>query len=160
MTSYSSQMISDLLDGTLPLDEVARLQRDKDLDRFTTVLKLEQARVPWEDRILVPLQESLYVVERSDGARVVKCRCGQEFGDYRQNWKEEAAVCERHPQDGVVYLKYKGADPAWQMLREFYCPLSGRLLETEAVIPGYPVVHEFLPDIEGFYRGWLGRELP
>ena len=25
--------------------------------------------------------------------------------------------------------------------------------------PGYPVVHEFLPDIEGFYRGWLGREV-
>ena len=21
-------------------------------------------------------------------------------------------------------------------------------------------VHEFLPDIEGFYRGWLGREIP
>jgi acetone carboxylase, gamma subunit len=28
------------------------------------------------------------------------------------------------------------------------------------VPPGYPVVHEFLPDVEGFYRGWLGRELP
>lgn len=26
--------------------------------------------------------------------------------------------------------------------------------------PGYPLVHDFLPDIEGFYRGWLGRELP
>lgn len=30
-------------------------------------------------------------------------------------------------------------------LREFYCPLSGRLLETEAVTPGYPVVHDFRP---------------
>jgi acetone carboxylase gamma subunit len=30
----------------------------------------------------------------------------------------------------------------------------------EAVPPGYPVLHEFLPDIEGFYRGWLGREIP
>lgn len=26
--------------------------------------------------------------------------------------------------------------------------------------PGYPVVHEYLPDIEGFHRGWLGREVP
>ena len=26
--------------------------------------------------------------------------------------------------------------------------------------PGYPVVHDFLPDIAGFYAGWLGRELP
>ena len=24
----------------------------------------------------------------------------------------------------------------------------------------HPVVHDFLPDVEGFYRGWLGRELP
>ena len=111
MTSYPVQMINDLLEGTLPLDEVARLQRDKDLDRLAIVLELEQARVAWDDRILVPLQESLYVVERSDGARVVKCRCGQEFGDYRQNWKEEAAVYERHPQDGIVYLKYKGRRP-------------------------------------------------
>ena len=50
-------------------------------------------------------------------------------------------------------------DPEWMELREFYCPKSGRLLEVEAVTSGYPVVHDFLPDIEGFYRGWLGREL-
>jgi len=24
----------------------------------------------------------------------------------------------------------------------------------------HAVVHEFLPDIEGFYRGWRGREVP
>ena len=41
---------------------------------------------------------------------------------------------------------------------DFYCPSCARQLETEAVPPGYPVVHEFLPDIEGFYGGWLGRE--
>jgi acetone carboxylase gamma subunit len=35
-----------------------------------------------------------------------------------------------------------------------------RLREVEAVTRGYPVVHDFLPDIEGFYGGWLGRELP
>jgi acetone carboxylase gamma subunit len=34
------------------------------------------------------------------------------------------------------------------------------LLEVEAVPPGYPVVHDFLPDLEGFYSEWLGRELP
>jgi len=148
MTSYPVQMINDLLEGTLPLDEVARLQRDKDLDRVATVLELEQARVAWDDRILVPLQESLYVVERGDGARVVKCRCGQEFGDYRRNWKEEAAVYERHPQDGIVYLKYKGADPAWQMLREFYCPGCGVQLDVEPVPVGYPFVFNFLPDLD------------
>jgi acetone carboxylase, gamma subunit len=33
-------------------------------------------------------------------------------------------------------------------------------LEVEAVPPGYPPVHDFLPDLEGFYRDWLGREVP
>jgi acetone carboxylase gamma subunit len=45
-------------------------------------------------------------------------------------------------------------------LREYYDPVDGTLLEVEALPPGYPVVHEFLPDLEGFYAGWLGRELP
>jgi hypothetical protein len=25
--------------------------------------------------------------------------------------------------------------------------------------PGYPVMPEYLPDIEGIYEGWLGREI-
>ena len=29
-----------------------------------------------------------------------------------------------------------------------------------AVPPGYPPVHDFVPDLEGFYKEWLGRELP
>jgi hypothetical protein len=45
-------------------------------------------------------------------------------------------------------------------LREYCCPSCARQLETEAVPPGYPIVHEFLPDIGGFYRGWLGRPAP
>jgi acetone carboxylase gamma subunit len=147
MNSYPARMISDLLEGTLPLEEVAQLQRDKDPGRFATVLELEQARVPWHYQILVPLQECLYVVERDDGARVVKCRCGQEFGDYRRNWKEAAAVYERHPQDGVIYLEHKGADPDWQLLREFYCPGCGVQLDVEPVPVGYPFVFNFLPDL-------------
>jgi acetone carboxylase gamma subunit len=35
-----------------------------------------------------------------------------------------------------------------------------RQLEVEALPPGYPVVHEFLPDIEGFYEAWLERPVP
>ena len=31
---------------------------------------------------------------------------------------------------------------------------------SRAVPPGYPVIHDFVPDLEGFYEGWLGRELP
>jgi acetone carboxylase gamma subunit len=59
-----------------------------------------------------------------------------------------------------VYPRMAGPDPRLQQLREYYCPACARQLEVEALPPGYPVVHDFLPDIEGFYRGWLGRELP
>jgi acetone carboxylase gamma subunit len=59
-----------------------------------------------------------------------------------------------------IYPKWAAPDPDWVELREFICPSCARLLETESLAPGHPVVHEFLPDIEGFYRGWLGRELP
>ena len=32
--------------------------------------------------------------------------------------------------------------------------------DVEVAPPGYPITHDFLSDIEGFYRGWLGREVP
>ena len=140
--------VRELIEGVLSLDELADLQREtKTGDRAEIVLAIEQARVSWDDRILVPLQENLYVVERGDGARVVKCYCGQEFGDYRRNWKEQALVYERHPQDGVVFQPNKGADPVWQSLREFYCPICATQLDVEPVPVGYPFVFNFLPDL-------------
>jgi acetone carboxylase gamma subunit len=33
-------------------------------------------------------------------------------------------------------------------------------LEVEAVPPGYPVVFDFLPDIDTFYEKWLGKPVP
>jgi len=147
MTSYPKEIIRDLLEGRLPLDEVQRLQREKDEDRFEKVLEIEQERVPWDDRILVCLQEHLYVVEKEDGRRIVKCSCGHEFGDYRVNWKESALVYERHPQDGEIFVGPRGADPDWQVLREFYCPGCATQLDVEPVPVGYPFIFNFLPDL-------------
>ena len=148
MTTYPDKMIRDLLDGSLPLDEVLILQRDKDDDRQAVVIRLEQERLGWTDKILLPLQEYLFIVELADGQRVVRCECGHEFGDYRQNWKESALVYERHPQDGVIFLVNKGADPDWQMLREFYCPGCATQLDVEPAPAGYPFVFSFLPTLD------------
>lgn len=147
MTSYPTEMIRDLVEGRLPLDEVQRLQRDKDPDRFEKVRAIEQERVAWDDPILVCLQEHLYVVDKA-GERIVKCTCGQEFGDYRRNWKETALVHERHPQDGEIFVGPRGADPDWQLLREFYCPGCATLLDVEPVPIGYPFIFNFLPDLD------------
>ena len=74
-------------------------------------------------------------------------------------WRR-SSTCARPGDDVEIYPRLAGPDTDWSELREYYCPSCARQLEVEALPPGYPVVHEFLPDIEGFYRGWLGREIP
>ena len=99
-----------------------------------------------------------------DGELVIRSDAGHDFCRFDQNWKMRAPILVRDSDELLeeVYPRMAHCDPEWMELREFYCPVSGRLLETEAVPPGYPVVHEFLPDIEGFYlrlaraRGPLG----
>jgi acetone carboxylase gamma subunit len=51
-------------------------------------------------------------------------------------------------------------DPRWSQIREYLCPGCMTQLEVEAVPPGYPVVHDFVPDIDGFYQEWLRRPVP
>src|SRR5437870_1021741 len=67
----------------------------KDDDRFEKYLKILQRRVQWKERILLPIGEHLYIVEKENEDRVVKCDCSHEFGDYRENWKLEALIYVR-----------------------------------------------------------------
>jgi len=59
-----------------------------------------------------------------------------------------------------IYPKMMHADPSWMELREFYDPNDGTLLALDAVPPGHPIVHDFEPDLEGFYKDWRGRPFP
>jgi acetone carboxylase gamma subunit len=146
-TSYPKDLLRDLLDGKLSPERIREIQRaPKDPDRFAKIVAIEQERVAWPERILVCLQEHLYVVDKQ-GERIVRCSCGHEFGDYRTNWKEAALVYERDPQDGEVYARTRAADPEFMVLREFYCPGCATQLEVEAVPPGYPFIFSFLPDL-------------
>jgi acetone carboxylase gamma subunit len=92
----------------------------------------------------------------------VRCDCGHDFCSWRENWKLYAAIRVRDSNESLreVYPKMAHRDPEWEELREYFCPSCARQLEVEAVAHGYPVVHEFLPDLEGCYSAWLGRELP
>jgi acetone carboxylase gamma subunit len=148
----SENVLKDLIEGRLDSETIKEIQRKpKDADRFEKMLEIEQARVTWKERILVPLQEHLYVVQKGK-ERVVKCSCGYEFGDYKKNWKLGALVYERDPGDGEVYRGPRAADSEWMVLREFYCPGCGTQLEVEAVPHGHPIVFSALPDIDGFYE--------
>lgn len=159
---YDHEVLSSLLDGTLPRSQVqAMMSSYKDPDRFDGMIAVYQERVAWEDRILLPYGESLFIVETPEEERIVRCECGHDFGDYRTNWKLSALVFVRNTQALIdeVYPGMMGCDPDWMELREFYCPSCRRQLEVEAVPPGYPIVFEFEPDLDAFYAQWLGRPL-
>jgi acetone carboxylase, gamma subunit len=149
-TAWSKDVLRDLSEGALDLDVLLEMQQgDKEDDRFETMLAIEQDKISWTDKIVVPLGEHLYVVQKGDD-RVVKCTCGYEFGDYRQNWKLNAAVYVRDTEESLdeIYPGPRKCDVTWMGLREYYCPTCGRMLEQEAVPPGYPVVFDFLPELD------------
>jgi acetone carboxylase, gamma subunit len=158
------ETLAAMLDEKLDRRAIKAIQSSfKDRDRFDKWIAVLQDRVSWDDPIVLPLGEALHVVRRrSDAKLVIRSEAGHDFCEAHENWKLHAPIFVRDTEELMreIYPRMAHADPAWMELREFYCPASGRLLEVEAAPPGHPVVHDFLPDIDGFYRGWLGREVP
>jgi acetone carboxylase gamma subunit len=162
MPEYDIREIEQLVDGALPWPRVQEIMKaPKDAERFDKWVAILQARVPWKERILLPLTPALFIVQKGR-ERIVKCRCGQEFGDYHVNWKLAALIHVRDSEKALaeVYRGREQPDPSWIQLREYYCPGCGTQLEVEAVPRGCPPDFEFLPDLDAFYRDWLGRPLP
>jgi acetone carboxylase gamma subunit len=161
--AVTEETLEALLDGSLPGSQVRQIQSGyKDPDRFFTYLRVLQRRWPFpEDRILLPFGLHLSLIELPDGRRVIKSDSGHVFGDYRENWKLGAVVRVRDTIEDMleIYPEKMHPDPNWNELREYYDPVSMTLLDIEAVPPGYPIVHDFLPDLESFYSHWLGQPL-
>jgi acetone carboxylase gamma subunit len=163
MTAYSKAVIADLVDGKLPWKTLKEMMSSyKDPDRFDQYVAVLQERVPWKEKILLPLGPHLFIVRKDNGDIVTKSSSGFEFGDYRLNWKLKARIYVRDTNEAYreIYPALMHADPQWMELREYYDPIDGTLLELEPVPPGYPILHSFQPDLEGFYRDWLKRPLP
>ncbi len=161
--SVEPETLGAMLDEKLSRREVKDLQSAyKDTDRFDKWVAVLQERASYPERIVLPLGEGLNVVRGGDGALVTRCDCGHDLCPPERNWKMHAVVNVRESEESLreVFPQMAHCEPGWMELREFQCPSCARQLEVECSPPGYPVVHEFLPDIEGFYRGWLGREVP
>jgi acetone carboxylase gamma subunit len=159
--SYPKDVIRDLIDGKLPWEQTKRIISGfKDKDRFDKYLEILQERMPWKERILLPFAEHLYIVEK-EGERIVKCDCGHEFGEYRENWKLKALidVVETEEEMDELYPGLAKPDVHYCEIRRFYCPGCGTQLEVETVPRGYPFIFDFLPDIDTFYKEWLGKPL-
>lgn len=162
-SAVNAETLEALLDGELPGRQVREIQSGyKDTRRFDTYLDVWRRRWPFqEDRILLPLGLHTCIVEQPDGAIVTKSDSGHVFGDYRENWKLSAMIRVRRTPGEMteIYPDKMHPDGRWNELREYFDPASFVLLDVESVPPGYPVVHDFLPDLETFYESWLGRPL-
>lgn len=164
MTGVDKELVRQLVDGKISRYDARSLLKmeTKDADRFWTYLEILQERVPWTEQILLRISEHLYVVRKDDGRRIVKCDCGHEFGDYRVNWKTEANVRIKTTAEEFEQVYYPPAaapEPEWNEIREFYCPGCLAQLAVEIVPPCYPLIFEILPDLDRFYREFLGRPL-
>jgi acetone carboxylase, gamma subunit len=158
-----SGTLRELVEERLPRGQVRAIQSaHKDPGRFDAYLELLQERMPWDDPIVLPFGEHLFVVAKPGGAYAVKCDCGHEFCSPEENWKLEALIRVRDSEESLreVYPELMHGDPSWNVLREYFCPGCLAQLEVEAVPRGYPVIHDFVPDLAGFYEEWLGRPLP
>jgi len=162
--SYERSKIADLVDGQIDRETLHQmLSTPKDTDRFEQYISILQERVPWEDKIILPLGPKLYIVQEKGRNRwVTKSESGYVFGDWRENWKLNAVVYVRDTQDKLdeIYPELMAPSEGWQTIREYYDPLSGDLLEVEAPTAWYQVIHDFEPDIEAFYTQWLGLPVP
>jgi acetone carboxylase gamma subunit len=163
-SQLDEETISQMLNGDLPWQELKNqiLPDPKDANRFEAVRDVLQERVDWDEPILVPLNDHLFVVGK-EGRRIVKSECGHEYCDVEDNWKEESRirVREDHEDFEGFYEDQMGVDPDWTFeLREFYCPECYKLVDVDTVPMGYPVLKPFDPDIDTFYEEWLGKPAP
>lgn len=164
MTDLDKHRVRQLIDGELAWDELRNevLPDPKDPDRFEKTREVIQERVDWDDPVLVPLNDHLYVVGTDDG-RIIRGQCGEDLCSPDENWKKFCQVRVREEDEELeeLYPKYMHVAPEWAFeLREWYCPGCYELVDVDTVPVGYPVLTPFEPDIDTFYEEWQDRPAP
>lgn len=163
MSKYTKEEVKYLVDGKLDWDTTFRmLSMPKDIERFQLYLEVLQENVSFKDKIVLPLGPHLYIVQKEDKKWCIKCSCGFEFCAPEENWKLYANIYVRDTAEKMeeVYPKLLAVDTDWQVYREYTCPECGIMHDVEAPTPWYPVIHDFEPDIEAFYKDWLKLPMP
>lgn len=164
MSVYTKDQIKHLVDGKLDWGTIMKmLSMPKDDDRFKHYLQVLQEKVSFKDKIVLPLGPHLYVVQKEKTNEwVIKCSCGHEYCAPEENWKLHANIYVRDTKEKMeeVYPNLLAADTSWQVYREYYCPTCGIMLDVEAPTPWYPVIHDFEPNIEAFYKEWVKLPVP
>ena len=158
-----SELVTALVQRKLSWKELLGLMRaPKAASRFDETIAAHQALVDWDEQILLPLGEHLFIVAK-DGQAIVKTTAGAELGPWNGNWKMRCHVIVRRTREDLLEIypeEHLSIDPDLVEIREFLCPVSGTLLDVDCVPPAFPVEVDFTPDLGTFYRDWLHRELP
>jgi acetone carboxylase, gamma subunit len=161
--SSESEVTRALVDRELAWPDLLKLMREpKSPRRFEETIAAFQDRVPWKEQILLPLGENLFIVAKNDKA-IIKTAAGAELCAWNENWKMKCRVIVRRTKKQLAEVfppEHLTIDPDLVELREWICPKSGTLLDVDCVPPTYPVEVDFTPDLETFYRDWLGKPLP
>ena len=165
MSTYTNEQVAHLVEGSLDWETTFRmLSMPKDNSRFEQYLAALQAKVSFPERIVLPLGPHLYIVQDAKTKQwVTQCDCGHVFGDYRENWKLKCRIRTRKTLAAMAQVFDPAPavpEPGFQEVREFFCPACATQHAVEVVAPGYPVVMELLPDLDKFYRDYLGQPLP
>jgi acetone carboxylase gamma subunit len=159
----SQEVTTALVQRKLSWEETLGLMRaPKSADRFDQTLAAYSAQVDWDEQILLPLGENLFIVAKN-GRAIVKTTAGAELGPWNGNWKMQCHVIVRRTREQLLEIypeHHLTIDPDLVEIREFICPISGTLLDVDCVPPTYPVEVDFTPDLHTFYTEWLDRELP
>ncbi|MFC4472140.1 acetone carboxylase subunit gamma [Streptomyces xiangluensis] len=159
----SQETTTALVQRKLSWEELLGLMRaPKEESRFAETLVALQQLVDWDEQILLPLGENLFIVAK-DGKAIVKTKAGAELGPWNGNWKMHCRVIVRRTREDFLRIypeEHLTIDPDLVEIREFLCPVSGTLLDVDCVPPTFPVEVDFTPDLATFYTEWLGRDLP
>ena len=162
MPVYDRETLELLIDGKLPWNDTKRIMSAfKDPDRFDKYIEILSDRVKWDDRILLPLGLHLFIVEKTDGSRVVKCDCGHEFGDYHNNWKLSALIFVRDSDEKMqeIFPPLMHSSPTGSSCASTTARAAGPSWRWKRCRPVTRWSSTFQPDLETFYREWLNRTL-
>jgi N-methylhydantoinase B len=81
--------------------------------------------------VLMPLGEYLEVIQL-EKEKIVRCRCGYQFGPLHQNWKDYASVISPNPEAlGPGIKLHKDLE-----IRQYFCPQCGLSLDVETLRRG------------------------
>ncbi|MBI5923644.1 MAG: acetone carboxylase subunit gamma [Betaproteobacteria bacterium] len=159
----SAEVTQALVNRQLAWPDLLKLMRQpKSPHRFDETIAAFQAQMPWQEQILLPLGENLFVVAKN-GKAIIKTAAGAELCAWNENWKMKCRVIVRRSRvdlEEIYPPEHLSIDTDLMELREWYCPVSGTLLDVDCVPPAYPVEIDFTPDLDAFYSKWLGRPLP